>query len=171
MLTHKPQAIAGVSATYENLIDEVYPSIGRTAIGQTLNTLYESLPAIGEVRLSYLLFVPFTWPFGLLAYAALKVFGTKYVVTTRAVKEVPVIGIRLVAEAPLTSIAQVSVDPDSRLAFFRSGDIRLTGSAGETLLLLRGTPYPERFCEVIREARDARQQVASSLETIRSRKA
>lgn len=171
MLTRKPQAIAGVSTTYENLIEEVYPSVGKTAIGQLLNTLYESLPAIGEVRLSYLLFVPLTWPLGLLAYAALKVFGTKYVVTTRAVKEVPVVGIRLVAQTPLTNIAQATVDPDSRLAFFRSGDIRLTGSAGETLLLLRGVPYPDRFCEVIREARDARQQVSASLETIRSRKA
>lgn len=170
MLTRKPQAIAGVSVSYENVVEELYPSIGSTALGQLLNSLYESLPGFGDIKLSYLIFVPLTWPLALLGYLLMKVNGSKYVVTNRAVKVLPVLGIRLIAETPLEKIDRVTVDPDSRLAFFRSGDVRLSGAAGETLLLLRGVPYPERFCQVIEEVRLARQQTEASLTTIRNRK-
>lgn len=64
----------------------------------------------------------------------------------------------------------VSIDPDSRLSFYRTGDVRLTGTAGETLLLLRGVPFPERFRQVIAEAADAHRMVEASLTTIRNRK-
>lgn len=170
MLTQKPQAVAGVSSNYENVLEEIYPSVGKTAIGWFLNALYESLPGFGEIRLSYLLFVPPTWPLGLLAYVWLKITGSKYVVTNRAVKRFPVLGIRLQEEALLEQVEQISVDPDSRLAFFRSGDVRLTGANGSTLMLLRGVPYPDRLVRVIEEVRFARQQTESSLTTIRGRK-
>lgn len=170
MLTKKPQAVAGVSSNYENVVEELYPSIGMTGLGQLLNSLYESLPGVGQVRLSYLIFVPPTWPLALLAYFWLKVFGSRYVVTNRAVKRFPVLGIRLLEQVPLENIARVTVDPDSRLAFFRSGDVRLSGAAGETLLLLRGVPYPDRFAQVIEETRSARSLTEASMATIRARK-
>jgi len=170
MLTKKPQAVAGVSATYENVIEELYPSITSTWLGQLLNSLYESLPGYGQVRLSYLLFIPFTWPLALVGYFAMKVFGSKYVVTNRAVKRYPVMGVQLLEEAPLAKIDRVTVDPDSRLYFFRTGDVRLSSADGSTLMLIRGVPYPERFCQVILETRDARKEVEASLNTIRSRK-
>ncbi len=170
MLSKKPQAIAGVSATYENVVEELYPSIAKTALGQFLNSLYESLPGYGEVKLSYLLFVPITWPLALLGYLLMKVAGVRYVITNRAIKVLPVLGIRLIADTPMEKIERVTVDPDSRLAFFRSGDVRLSGAGGETLMLLRGVPYPDRFCQLITEVRDARQQVQESMRTIHARK-
>ena len=170
MLTRKVQPIAGVSSNYENVIEELYPSIGSTGLGQLLDRLYGSLPAIGNVRLSHLLFIPVTWPLGLLAYLVLKIAGSKYVVTNRAVKRLPTMGIRLLESAPLEKIQRVTVDPDSRLAFFRSGDVRLSGAQGETLLLLRGVSYPDRFAQVIDEARLAREQTAAALSTIHARK-
>lgn len=171
MLTKKPQAIAGVSSGYESVIEELYPSIGSTWLGQLLNGLYESIPVgVGNIKLSHLIFVPVTWPFALLGYLLMKVGGSRYVVTNRSVKRQSSLGGRLLGEAPLTNVERVTVDPDSRLAFFRTGDVRLTGPAGDTLLLLRGVPYPDRFAQVILEARDARQQVEASLATLKNRK-
>ncbi len=169
MLTQKPQAVAGVSSNYENVVEELYPSITSTWLGQMLNGLYESIPLGGPFKLSYL-FIAVTWPFALLGYLALKVGGSKYVLTNRAVKRLPVLGIRLLEEATLDQIDRVTIDPDSRLAFFKTGDIRLSSADGGTLMLLRGIPYPERFCQVIDEMRDARRMVAESLVTIRARK-
>lgn len=171
MPTKKPQAISGVSSTYENVIEEVYPSIATTALGRFLNGLYESIPVgIGQIKLSYLLFVPLTLPLALLAYVFMKLGGSKYVVTNRAVKRTTFLGGRLLEEAPLSEIAVVSVDPDSRLKFFRTGDVRLSNAAGDTLLLLRGVQYPDRLVQVIVEARDARRLVETSLGRIRARK-
>jgi len=171
MLTKKPQAISGVSPKSESVIEDLYPSMATTGLGQLLHSLYESIPiGIGSIKLSHLLFVPPTIPLALLLYFGLKVFGSKYVVTNKAVKIGPAMGLRVDSEITLDRVATVSVDPDSRLAFFRSGDVRLTGNAGETLALLRGVPYPDRFAQVITEAVDAQRLVASSLNTIRNRK-
>ncbi|MDX1967897.1 MAG: hypothetical protein SFV23_12045 [Planctomycetaceae bacterium] len=169
MLTHKPQAVAGVSSNYENVVEEVYPSITSTWLGQALNGLYESIPLMGPFKLSYL-FVAVTWPIALLGYLGLKVVGSKYVLTNRSVKRLPVLGVRLLEEASLDQVDRVTVDPDSRLVFFKTGDIRLSSADGGTLMLLRGIPYPERYCQVIEEMRDARKMVAESLVTIRARK-
>ncbi len=171
MLTKKPQAISGVSPKSESVIEELYPSMANTGLGQLLHSLYEAIPiGIGSIKLSHLLFVPPTIPLALLLYFGMKVFGSKYIVTNRAVKIAPAMGLRVEAEVPLEQVTVVSVDPDSRLAFFRTGDVRLTGNAGETLLLLRGVPYPDRFRQVIVEAVDAARMVKSSLTTIQNRK-
>lgn len=171
MLTKKPQAISGVSPKSESVIEDLYPSIATTGLGQLLNALYESIPiGIGEFKISYLIFIPPTLPLALLLYFWLKVFGSKYIVTNRSVKIGNAMGLRITEEVAIERVTAVGVDPDSRLSFFRTGDVRLTGSAGETLLLLRGVPFPERFCQVIVEAADARRQVEASLTTIRNRK-
>lgn len=171
MTTKKPQAIAGVSSTYENVVEELFPSIAMTGLGRFLNQLYECLPVgVGQCKLSHLLFVPPTLPLALLGYLLLKVGGSRYVVTNRAVKRLKSLGNHLLEEAPLSQVARVAVDPDSRLSFFRTGDVRLSNAEGDTLLLLRGVPYPDRFCQVICETRDARRQVESSLAAIRARK-
>ncbi len=171
MLTKKPQAISGVSANYENVIEELYPSIAMTWMGQLLHSLYELIPiGVGSIKLSHLLFVLPTSPLALIGYLLLKVTGVKYVVTNRAVKQVQAMGYRMLQETPLANIAQVTVDPDSRLAFYRTGDVRLSNAAGDTLQLLRGVPYPDRFAQVILEARDARKYTEAALNTIRARK-
>lgn len=171
MLTKKPQAISGVSPKSESVIEDLYPSIATTGLGQLLNGLYESIPiGIGEFKLSYLIFIPPTIPLALLLYFWLKVFGSKYIVTNRAVKIGNAMGFRIEQEVALDRVTEVSVDPDSRLSFYRTGDVRLTGSNGETLLLLRGVPFPDRFRQVIAEAADAHRMVEASLTTIRNRK-
>lgn len=170
MITHKTQAISGVSPGYENVVEELYPSIADCWVGQLLSSMYDSIPIkINGVKLSYLLFVPPTLPLALLAYFFLKVAGSRYVVTNRAVKQMNSLGHRLQAEVPLGQIDQVSIDPDSRLDFFRTGDVRLVNAEGDTLMLIKGVPFPERFRSVILETRDARQQVASSLAAINKR--
>jgi hypothetical protein len=170
MITTKAQPISGVSSGYENVIEELYPSIAMTGLGQFLNQLYESIPFPSDnVKLSYFLFVPPTLPFALLAYFFLKLAGSRYLVTNRAVKRLSSLGYRQLEEVPLGQIEQITVDPDSRLAFFRTGDVRLINAAGDTLLLLRGVPYPDRFAQVIIEICDARKLTAASLATINQR--
>jgi hypothetical protein len=92
------------------------------------------------------------------------------VITNRSVKRTTFLGGRLLEEAPLAQVTHAGVDPDSRLAFFRTGDVRVTNAAGDSLILLRGVQYPDRVVQVILEARDARKFVESSLATIRNRK-
>jgi hypothetical protein len=170
MINTKSQPISGVSSGYENIIEELYPSIAMTWLGQLLNQLYESIPfPSNNVKLSYFLFIPPTLPFALLAYFLLKLSGSRYQVTNRAVKRLSSLGYRQLDEAPLGQVEQIVVDPDSRLAFFRSGDVRLVDAAGDTLLLLRGVPYPDRFAQVILEIRDARKLTEASLATIGKR--
>ncbi len=169
MLTKKQQAISGVSPGYESIVEELYPSIAATGLGRALNGLYECIPiGIGGIKLSHV-FALITAPLGMLIYLMMKVFGSRYTVTNRSVKRVTSLGFKLLDEVPLAQIAQVTVDPDSRLAFYKTGDVRLSNAAGDTLLLLRGVPYPERFQQVINETCDAKSQTASALATINAR--
>lgn len=169
MLTHKVQAISGVSPGFESVVEELYPSIACTGLGEFLNRLYECIPTkIWGVKVSYV-FALATAPLGALVYLLLKVFGTRYVITNRSVKQFNSLGIRLLKTVPLAQIAEVSIDPDSRQVFYKTGDIRLTNSAGDTLLLIRGVPHPERYQQVILETRDARGLVAASLARIQAR--
>jgi hypothetical protein len=115
-------------------------------------------------------FALLTAPIGALIYLGLKVFGSRYIITTRNVKCVTSLGYRLIQSAAISQIADVSIDPDSRQAFYKTGDVRLTDASGNTLMLMRGIPYPERFQQVIVEMRDAKSQVAASLSRIQARK-
>ena len=170
MLTHKPQAISGVSPDHESVVEELYPSIAATSIGDLINRLLDSIPVrVWGMKVSNLLFGLPLAPLAALVYLSMKVVGVRYVLTNRAVKTVTAMGYRLVESVPLTQIATVNVDPDSRQTFYQSGDIRLVGSAGQTLGLLRGVPRPDRFCQVIQEMLDAKRQVAASLATINAR--
>lgn len=169
MVTKKVQTISGVSPQYESVVEEMYPSIACTGIGELLNRLYECIPAkIWGIKVSHI-FALLTAPLAVLIYLGLKLFGSRYTVTNRNVNRVRSLGIRMFESVPLAQIAEVSIDPDSRQQFYRSGDVRLTNAAGDTLLLMRGIPYPERFRQVILETRDARSQVAASLARIQAR--
>lgn len=176
MLTKKPptaklQAITGVSPQTESVIEELYPSIAMTGIGAFLNTLYNSIPVrVWGLKVSHLLFALPTAPIAVLAYFYLKVLGAKYVVTNRAVCRKAGMGERLYQSVPLAQVTDVAIDENSRQEFYSSADIRLSDSAGKTLLVLEGVPFPERFQQVIVEARDAQHQVAASLNRINNRK-
>lgn len=170
MLTKQPQAISGVSPGAEVIVEDTYPSVGATAIGRWLDGIWESLPLrLNGVPLSYLLFVLPSAPLTLLAYFWLKVFGTRYVITNRAVKVVSSLGYRLHESVALEQIAQVVVDQSTYVHLLRSADVRLVGADGDTLLVLRGVSWPERFCQVVRETRDARKHTANALARINAR--
>ena len=170
MLTQKPQAISGVSPDHESIIEELYPSIAATSIGEFINNVLDSIPTrIWGMKVSNLLFGLPLAPLAVLVYLWMKVFGSRYVVTNRVVKRVNSIGVRTHETVSLSQIVTASVDPDSLCEFYITGDVRLTGAGGQTLLLLRGVPRPDRFCQVIQEACDAKRQVGSALAQINAR--
>ena len=170
MLTQKPQAISGVSPDHETIIEELYPSIAATGAGDFINRVLDSIPnRIWGMKVSNLLFALPLAPIAVLVYLGMKVVGSKYVVTNRVVKRVNSMGIGTHETVPLSQIVTASVDPDSRMSFYLTGDVRLTGAGGQTLLLLRGVPRPDRFCQVIQEAVDAKRQVESALARIKAR--
>lgn len=170
MLTHRPQAISGVSPNHETVIEEVYPSIAVTSIGDFINSVLDSIPTrVWGMKISNLLFGLLLAPLGAAVYLWIKVFGNKYVLTNRVVKSVASVGYKVHESVPLSQVVLASVDPDSRRAFLQTGDVRLTGAGGESLLLLRGVSRPDRFCQVIQEAVDARRHVAASLARINAR--
>ena len=170
MLTKKPQAISGVSPDHETVIEELYPSIAITPIGDFINRVLGSIPnRVWGLKISNLLFGLLVAPLAATVYLLMKVFGSKYVVTNRVVKRVDSLGFRQHESIPLSQIVTATVDPDSRMDFYQTGDVRLAGSGGQSLLLLRGVPRPERFCQVIQEATDAKRLVANSLAQIKAR--
>lgn len=170
MPVRPPQAIRGVSASGEAPLEEVYPSIAMTGLGRALDQLYGLIPqGYGRVKLSYLLFVPPTIPLALGAYLALKAFGEYYAVTNRSVRRVRIVGGETVQQVALEDIQEIVIDADTRSDFFRTADVRLNDALGQTLLELRGVPYPERMVSVIRDAQTSRRQVASALATINAR--
>jgi hypothetical protein len=170
MLTQRPQAISGVSPQHEAVIEEVYPSIAATSLGDMIHRLLDCIPTrVWGMKISNLIFGLPLAPLAATIYLLMKVFGSRYVLTNRAVKQYHAMGLRLITSVPLSQVASVSVDPDSRRVFYQSGDIRLVGSAGQTLMLLRGIPRPDRYCQVIEEACTAKRQVESSLAQIKAR--
>ncbi len=170
MLTKKPQAISGVSPDHETVIEELYPSIAMTPVGDFINRVLGSIPnRVWGLKISNLLFGLALAPLAATVYLWMKVFGSRYVLTNRVVKRVDSMGFRQHESIPLSQIVTATVDPDSRMEFYQTGDVRLSGAGGQSLLLLRGVPRPERFCQVIQEAVDAKRLVALSLSQIKSR--
>ena len=170
MLTQKPQAISGVSPDHEAVIEELYPSIAATSLGDLIQGLLESIPVrVWGMKVSNLLFGLLLAPLAAIVYLWMKVFGCRYVLTNRAIKRLNALGFRLQESVPLAQVASISVDPDSRMSFYQTGDIRLVGLGGQTVMLLRGIPRPDRFAQVIQETCDAKRQVESSLARIKAR--
>ena len=170
MIIQKPQAISGVSPNHESIIEELYPSIAQTSVGDFIHRVLDCIPTrIWGMKISNLLFGLPLAPLAALVYLWMKVFGTRYVLTNRAVKRVNSLGFRLLESVPLSQIASASVDANSRQIFYQTGDIQLTGTGGQTLMLLRGIPRPDRFCQVIEEAFGAKRQVAAALAQINAR--
>lgn len=171
MLIPKPQAISGVSPNHETVVEEVYPSIAATSAGDFIHRLLDCIPTkVWGMKVSNLLFGLLVAPIAAAVYLWMKVFGVRYVLTNRSVKRVNSLGFQLLESAALSQITLASVDPDSRLSFYQTGDIRLSGAGGQTLMLLRGIPRPDRFCQVIQESVDAKRQVESALTQIKARR-
>lgn len=173
MLTQRPPAISGVSAAGKQaLIMAVYPSIGGTILGKLLGQLYESIPIrIFGIKLSHLLFPLPTSIIAIQIYAHLKLFGEVYALTNRTVQLRRSIGNRLLREVPLTDVNQVVIRQEPGQSFYPAADIYLLNKAGDTILSLPGVLRADVFRQTILEARNSRNQVASSLATINARHA
>jgi hypothetical protein len=171
MLTQRPPAISGVSAAGKQaLIMAVYPSIGGTILGKLLGQLYESIPIrIFGIKLSHLLFPLPTSIIAIQVYAHLKLFGEVYALTNRTVQLRRSIGNRLLREVPLTDVDQVVIRQEPGQQFYPAADIYLLNKAGDTILSLPGVLRADVFRQTILEARNSRNQVASSLATINAR--
>ena len=170
MLKQKPQAISGVSPDHETVIEELYPSIAETSIGEFIHRILNSVPnRVWGMKISNVIFGLPLAPLAAAVYLWMKAFGSKYVVTNRVIKRVASMGYRQFESIPLSQVATATVDPDSRRSFYHTGDVRIVGVAGQTLMLLRGVSRPDRFCQVIQESSDAIRLVAASLAQINAR--
>lgn len=167
----KPSAISGVSASSEVEIMTVYPSISAYGLGRTFGSIYESIPLrIMGVKLSNLLFVLPTAPIAAGLYFLQKVTGQRYRLTNRSMQIWHSLGNRKVKEVALTEINDVAIRELPGQQFYKSADLVIIGGKGnEEILTLPGVPYAAIFRQTILEARDSRQLVTKSLETIKAR--
>lgn len=164
------QPISGVSAGRETVIEEVYPSISGSGFGRFLGQLMDCMPvSIGGVKLSQALFAPIVAPLGVAGYLQLKVTGPAYVLTNRSVVKRASLGQRMFASVPLSEIDNIDIQVLSGQEFFQAGDLLLLNSNGDTLMHLEGIPRPDRFRQVILDARDARMRSDRSFEIISAR--
>lgn len=167
----KPAAIAGVSASSEVEVMTIYPSIAAYGLGKALGAIYDCIPLrIMGVKLSNLLFVLPTAPIAAGLYALQKLTGQKYVLTNRSFQIWYAFGSRKIKEVSLTDITDVVIQQQSGQQFYKAGDLVLVGGkSNDALMTLAGVPYPQIFRQTILEARDSRQMVTKSLETIKAR--
>ena len=165
-----PQPISGVSAGRETVIEDVYPSIAASGLGRFLGQLMDSIPgSINGIRLSQVLFAPLVAPLALAGYAKFKVSGPVYLLTNRSVQVRSALGRNLMQSAPLAEVDDIEIRIAPGQSFYQAGDLVLLNSRGDVLLTLAGIPRPERFRQIILDAREARVRSDRSLEVIRSR--
>jgi hypothetical protein len=170
MVSQKPQAISGVSASSEVESMTVYPSVASTPIGKMLGQLLDSIPmTVCGIKLSHLLF---GLPVGLATvpgFFQLRLFGERYTLTNRSVQRWKALGNSLIKQVPLTDIARVEIQQQPGQAFYTAADVYLVGRDGDTLLLLEGVSRADIFRETILKARDARLQTEAAMSMIQAR--
>lgn len=170
--TTRGPAISGVSVGKTTEIMRVHPSIAGTALGRVLGQILDSIPVkVGGIKLSHLLF---GLPIALVAlpmFLLLKVVGEAYSLTNRSVQVRTCLSNRPVREIQLSDIAEVVIRQLPGQAFYPAAELDLMNKAGDTLLTLSGIPRADVFRQTILEARNSRNQVQSSLNTIRARHA
>jgi hypothetical protein len=165
-----PQPISGVSAGKEAVIEDVYPSLAASGLGQVLGRLMNCIPlTVNGVRLSQLIFAPVVAPLALIGYLKFKVMDPIYILTNRAVKTRAPLGSRLYAQVSLNDIADIAVRVRPGQEFYQAGDLELYNNRDELLLALPGVPRPERFRQIILDAQAARIRSDASLGVIRAR--
>lgn len=165
-----PQPISGVSAGRETVIEDIYPSISASGLGQFLGRLMDSLPvSIIGIRLSHVLFAPIVAPLGLIGYLKFKIADPMYLLTNRSVQKRGPLSRRPIQSVALADIDNIEIQVHPGQQFFQAGDLYLLNSKGEVLMQIAGIPRPERFRQVILDAREARVRNDHSLEVIRSR--
>jgi Bacterial PH domain len=170
--TTRGPAISGVSSGKTTEVMRIHPSIAGTAYGRLLGQVLDSIPIkIGGVKLSHLLF---GLPAALLAlpmFFILKAVGEVYSLTNRSVQIRTCLSNRPVREILFAEISDVVIRQLPGQQFYPAAEIDLMNKAGDTLMTLSGIPRADVFRQTILEARNSRNQVQSSLTTIRARHA
>lgn len=167
----QPQAIAGVSAGQDRVIEITYPSVAAMGLGQLVGQICESVPVkICHIKLSYLLFGLPLAPVGALLYLSQKVTGNRYILTNRGVEIRKSIGNKLEKRVELADIADVTTNVLSGQEFHHAADVQLRDVRGTVLATLSGVTYPDRLKSAIMEARNARVQNDAAFAQIAARK-
>lgn len=165
-----PQPISGVSAGRETVIEDVYPSIAASGLGRFLGQLMDSIPlSINGIKLSHVLFAPVVAPLALMGYLQFKVTGPVNILTNRSIQKRSSLSRHLQQTLPLAEIEDIAIFVAAGQPFYHAGDLQLLNAKGDVVMTLEGIPRPERFRQVILDARDARVLSDRSLEAIRSR--
>src|SRR5262245_14611578 len=150
-----PHPISGVSAGREAIIEDVFPSISASGLGRFLGQLMDSIPvSINGIRFSHVLFAPLVAPLALIGYLQFKVTGQAYLLTNRSVKVVSALGRNLVQTVGLSEIDNIEIRVLPGQPFYQAGDLLLLNASGDVLMTLSGIPRPERFRQVILDARE-----------------
>ena len=93
----------------------------------------------------------------------------QYILTNRSLQFRSTLGGQLKGQAALLDIDNIAVRVQPGQQFYKAGDLEALNSRGEVILTLPGVPRPERFRQIILEARDARAQNDAALKTIQAR--
>ncbi len=170
MPTAVASPIAGVTPNRETLIEEVWPSIAATSTGRLIGQICNSIPAkINGVRISQILFALPLGGIGALWYLGTKVTGQRYSLTNRTVQVRSSIGDRLFSQIKLEDIAEISVVVRPGQEFHNAADLEIKNERGDVIMTLQGVVCPQRFRQVILDAREARIRNDASLATINAR--
>lgn len=165
-----PQAISGVSAGRETVMEDVFPSIAASGLGRFLGQLMDCIPvSINGIRVSQVLFAPLVAPLALVGYLQFKVTNSVYILTNRSIQIRKALSRNLVQSVALSDIADIAVQVAAGQQFYQAGDLQLLSAKGDVLMTLAGIPRPERFRHVILDAREARMRSDHSLEVIGAR--
>jgi hypothetical protein len=180
MATAIAQPIAGVSANRETEIEVIYPSVAGGFLGGIIGNVMGIAAAIpsgkgiaGTVLLAarltlYVALGAVCVPLVLLAYP-MKAFGYSYVVTNRSVQQRSFLGGSMSNQVALGDIVDIEITTESGYEFHRVRDLNLQNSQGATLMTIAAIPYPERLCQVIFDAREARVQSDDAFAAIQAR--
>jgi hypothetical protein len=170
MTTVVESPIAGVTPNRETLIEEVWPSIAATAPGRGIGQICNSIPAkINGVKISQLLFGLPLGAIGALIYLGTKVTGQRYSLTNRSLRILSSIGDRLFSQVKLSDIAEIRVVTRPGQEFHNAADLEIRNGAGDVIMTLQGVVRPDRFRQVILDAREARLKSDASLAAINAR--
>lgn len=166
----KSQAIAGVPAGAETQLMTKWPSIAALGLGRFIGQILDMVPVrIGGLKLSNLLFgLPMALPAAAL-YFVQKVTGERFTITNKSVQRWTGLGGRMIQRVELTDIASMQVKQQPGQEFYHASDLLLLNAKGDVVMRLEGLPHAEIFRENITKAREAAQQVQSSLNQIRAR--
>jgi hypothetical protein len=98
------------------------------------------------------------------------VTGPVYFLTNRSIQKRGALNRRLMEQVSLADIDNIEIQVHAGQQFYQAGDLYLLNAKGDVLMRLEGIPRPDRFRQVILDAREARVRNDHSLEVIKARR-